>query len=1083
MYPSSSRSNLIYNNHFNNTNNVNGFCIDSCLWNTTEKVWYTYDGNPYYGYLGNYFSDYSGYDTNEDGVGEDPYEIDMDQDNYPLMTWPIEILSSHVRNTDTGKEFPTIQTAIDDPDTQDGDTLVVKKGIYTENVDVYKTNITIRSNSGNPFDTIVQAASISDHVFHVTADGVKISGFSITGASDSGNGIYLEGVEYCLIENNELSKNDIGIILRFSSNNKLNNNTASNNIDYGIWLYYSNNNTLSNNTADSKYYGIYLESSSGNTLNNNTASNNIRYGIYLEFSSGNTLNNNTASDNDRGIYLDLSDRITLNNNTVSNNDRGIYLYASSSNTLENNTASNNIDYGIYLWDSSNNFIYNNYFNNTNNAYFEGTNIGNIWNTAKTPGSNIVGGPYLGGNFWANPDGTVYPEGGKDVDHDGIFDSQYNIEGSGFIDYLPLRKPGTMTITVNNGTDPVADFESIQDAVNAAHDGDTVLVYPGTYTENVDVDKNNITIRSESGNPLDTIVQAASSSEDVFHVTADGVKISGFNITGASGTERAGIYLEGVEYCLIENNKASNNEYGINLWDSNENTLENNTASNNNVGIYLISSSGNTVSNNTALYNSGGIGLYGSQYGSYENTLENNTASNNSVGIFLWDFCKNNILSNNTASDNGEGIRMWDSRDTTLVSNKVSNNDDGIALYSSSSNTLSNNNVSENICLGIYLEDSSSNTLENNTASNNAADGIVLDYSDENMLSNNIANSNNWNGINLEGSNGNVLINNAASNNAVNGITLGILEEEEVIGSSYNMLINNEVNSNNECGIYLDYSSDNNTLSNNYVLDNGDGIFLYFSCNNTLTGNTATSNELGIYLSSSSDNSIYNNYFNNTNNAYFEGTNTGNIWDTTKTAGSNIVGGSYLGGNFWATPTGKGFSQTHDDADGDGICDLDYDLGGGNIDYLPLVLPSSPKTSENGDDVDIPVIIPEDSDESSENIVITETSQQYVQKGVSVNYVFQNPENCIVDVSFVPEKTVGFVIAKVEILYKFPSEVLPPPKGIIYKIMNIQVGNTEFSSSENNFKNATIKLRVEKSWINENTIDASTITLNRYSEGK
>jgi hypothetical protein len=55
----------------------------------------------------------------------------------------------------------------------------------------------------------------------------------------------------------------------------------------------------------------------------------------------------------------------------------------------------------------------------------------------------------------------------------------------------------------------------------------------------------------------------------------------------------------------------------------------------------------------------------------------------------------------------------------------------------------------------------------------------------------------------------------------------------------------------------------------------------------------------------------------------------------KNPGNNIAGGPFLGGNYWASPEGNGFSQTHQDVDYDGICETAYDMGKGNIDYLPL----------------------------------------------------------------------------------------------------------------------------------------------------
>ena len=52
-----------------------------------------------------------------------------------------------------------------------------------------------------------------------------------------------------------------------------------------------------------------------------------------------------------------------------------------------------------------------------------------------------------------------------------------------------------------------------------------------------------------------------------------------------------------------------------------------------------------------------------------------------------------------------------------------------------------------------------------------------------------------------------------------------------------------------------------------------------------------------------------------------------------------MGGSWIGGNYWAQPDGLGFSQSHGDSDNNGICDDAYDLPGGS-DQLPLHVPTS-----------------------------------------------------------------------------------------------------------------------------------------------
>ncbi len=71
-----------------------------------------------------------------------------------------------------------------------------------------------------------------------------------------------------------------------------------------------------------------------------------------------------------------------------------------------------------------------------------------------------------------------------------------------------------------------DYPTIQQAINAASPGETIVIKDGTYAENVRVNKS-VTIISENGS-ANCIVQAAS-NDHVFAV--DNVTISGFTIKG------------------------------------------------------------------------------------------------------------------------------------------------------------------------------------------------------------------------------------------------------------------------------------------------------------------------------------------------------------------------------------------------------------------------------------------------------------------------------------------------------------------------------------------------------------------------
>ena len=72
-----------------------------------------------------------------------------------------------------------------------------------------------------------------------------------------------------------------------------------------------------------------------------------------------------------------------------------------------------------------------------------------------------------------------------------------------------------------------DYSTIQAAVDAASPGNTIIVKDGIYTENVDVNKDNITIQSENGAEV-TIVEAANQGF-VFEFSGDTVIMDGLTV--------------------------------------------------------------------------------------------------------------------------------------------------------------------------------------------------------------------------------------------------------------------------------------------------------------------------------------------------------------------------------------------------------------------------------------------------------------------------------------------------------------------------------------------------------------------------
>lgn len=138
-----------------------------------------------------------------------------------------------------------------------------------------------------------------------------------------------------------------------------------------------------------------------------------------------------------GVYVNnatsLITNVTVKNLNVKNLGYGFYLHNSFYNNFTGNNASNNSN-GIYLWNSSNNNIFNNYFNNSINV--SSVTSTNYWNTTKQSAINIINGPNIGGNFWANPEGNGFSQTCANTDGDGICDSSFVINPDN-IDHLPL----------------------------------------------------------------------------------------------------------------------------------------------------------------------------------------------------------------------------------------------------------------------------------------------------------------------------------------------------------------------------------------------------------------------------------------------------------------------------------------------------------------------------------------------------------------------------------------------------------------------------------------------------------------------
>ncbi|HDQ08165.1 MAG TPA: PKD domain-containing protein, partial [Methanoculleus sp.] len=160
--------------------------------------------------------------------------------------------------------------------------------------------------------------------------------------------------------------------------------------------------------------------------------------------------------------------------------------------------------------------------------------------------------------------------------------------------LFVHAAGPMTITVPD------DFGTIQAAVNAAWDGDTVVVHSGTYPEQVVVNRS-ITLAGE-GMP-----QVQASGGPGFAVTSPSCTLEGFAVT--NGTYGIHVHADGAR---IEGNLLAANGIGILVLQADGTVLFNNTCENNSGGgMYLYNATGGKIFNNTCTGNAddGFPGIY------------------------------------------------------------------------------------------------------------------------------------------------------------------------------------------------------------------------------------------------------------------------------------------------------------------------------------------------------------------------------------------------------------------------------------------------------------------------------------------
>lgn len=482
----------------------------------------------------------------------------------------------------------------------------------------------------------------------------------------------------------------------------------------------------------------------------------------------------------------------------------------------------------------------------------------------------------------------------------------------------------------------ADFDSIQEAIDNAVDGDTIFVNAGTYYEHVVVNKT-LSLVGENSN---TTIIDGNWTGVVINVTRNGVIISDLTVqrSGSTYWENAGIFLDNVENCSISESILTENSFA---------------------GLELNHSHRCNISGNSILNNGGvGVTVVG---GSFNDLSRNNIVENGWSALTLNDEADNNTISENSMTSNnlaviGHCINLYRSRNNTIQKNNITDDDNGIRLeYWSNCNVVSRNNITSNTLTGVSVEKySDNNTISNNVvggsrfgvavdgsryveicnntiAHNYGGDmwdaGIRLDSAGYSRIYSNLI-MDNWRGILLYTSSPNVSIysNTITDNEYAIRVSGG--------GSNYLTVSDNIVMNNRGYGIGLTgFGSASNyaTISRNLIVNNSDGIALgQYSNYNTISQNNISMNDYGFYIEFSTQNAIYsNNVWNNAQQAHVASGSV-NKWDADYSSG----------GNYWSDQNFVDeYSGPNQDIPGsDDVCDGPYVIDEENQDRYPLMEP-------------------------------------------------------------------------------------------------------------------------------------------------
>ena len=493
----------------------------------------------------------------------------------------------------------------------------IDNGFYAENCDSFTVDtVDLSYNGWNGFSVYAS----SNYSFENSNSSYNTMEGVYTGY---GNNSY---VENCIIDGN----GDIGIMAPFLIDGYYDTNEIANNSQAGL-AYFSDNisfddNNIKNNglTAGTFYGGIQATDSNCTVTGNNFDSN---YDALLWEATDTTSNNNF---NVFGNLFQNNDYTMFFNYTLpsSNSNQKLCFY----NNFVNDSAL--VDPTCLTADYSGNYLPLN------------SNIFNLNTTVQFGARAYSNGPFIGGNFWATPDGTGFSQIGTDADQDGFVDSAFNLFNNASIGSAYDYHPYSLNFDVNtwvNITLPATITSPGHYRISSPYTGRGIALTIAA--NNVTIDGQNNQIQNSLIRPIQSdITPQIPSGTGVTIRDSENVTLENFNIQN----ETIGIEALDSSFTIRNCNFTGNYEYGIMAQDCYNCNVQGCNFTENNEGVGGDSWVNTTISRCYFNNNTEGIDMMDCNNCTYTNSMFNNCSS-----FALWDiYSANETISGNCFDHTG-----------------------------------------------------------------------------------------------------------------------------------------------------------------------------------------------------------------------------------------------------------------------------------------------------------------------------------------------------------------------------------------------------------------------------------------------